>query len=192
MKTPRGERKLGLPRKPPVGRARFGLVVALVSGCAIGPGVPASEPAFVGSTGPAGTADGSSIGANTLGEGSVSGIVRNSESGAPLDAALVVLSSSALQGQRETQTNASGLYAFRDLPPGTYTVQVLSGVADVSKVTTLPKGAKFRANFSLNPDDDWIVCRLPGIRYRPMDESLMSVDETEARLRGLPKIRRGL
>ena len=123
---------------------------------------------------------------------SISGHVVDQDTREPLANALVVLQSTALQGTRETQTNDKGLYAFRDLPPGTYTIQVLYRQADISKVTTLPTGAKFRANFSLDPDRDGIVCRLPGVRYRPLDESLLSVDDDEARLRGLPRTRRGL
>lgn len=112
----------------------------------------------------------------------------HSETGERVPDALVILQSSSLQGSRETLTNDNGVYAFRDLPAGTYTIQVLSGRAAVAKVTTLPDGAKFRASFTLDPDDDGIVCRLPA-RVRPaLDVSLFSItDVSEARLLGVPR-----
>ncbi|MCX4247965.1 TonB-dependent receptor [Paraliomyxa miuraensis] len=87
--------------------------------------------------------------------GTISGVVTNAGTKEPVEGALVILQCSCLQEARETQTNSNGLYAFRDLPPGTYTVQVLVGQADVSKVATLPSGAKFRANFSIDPDNEF-------------------------------------
>lgn len=70
--------------------------------------------------------------------GVISGRVTHSETKEPIPNALVLLQCSCLQGMRETQTNTHGLYVFRGLPAGTYTIQVLAGVADVSKVVTLP------------------------------------------------------
>lgn len=87
--------------------------------------------------------------------GVISGVVRNEQTNEVLPNALVVLQCTCLDGSREAQTNHNGIYAFRGLPPGTYTVQVLAGTADVSKVTTLPRGAKFRANFSLDPKNEF-------------------------------------
>ena len=87
--------------------------------------------------------------------GTISGVVTDQKSKAKIPNALVILQCSCLQEARETQTNANGLYAFRNLPPGTYTVQVLVGKADVSKITTLPRGAKFRANFSIDPKNEF-------------------------------------
>lgn len=112
----------------------------------------------------------------------------HSKTGDRVPDALVILQSSSLQGTRETMTNDNGLYAFRDLPPGTYTIQVLSGRADVAKVTTLPDGANFRANFKLDPDDDGIVCRLPANVRPALDVSLFSItDAREARLLDVPR-----
>ncbi|MEM9453267.1 MAG: TonB-dependent receptor, partial [Myxococcota bacterium] len=89
--------------------------------------------------------------------GTISGVITNKKTKERLAEALVILQCSCLQGTRETQTNSNGLYAFRDLPPGTYTIQVLSGQADVSKITTLPAGAKFRANFTIDPNNEFTV-----------------------------------
>ena len=88
-------------------------------------------------------------------DGTISGVVTNQKTKEKIKNALVVLQCTCLQGTRETQTNDNGLYAFRDLPPGTYTIQVLVGQADVSKVTTLPRSAKFRANFSVDPANEF-------------------------------------
>jgi hypothetical protein len=88
-------------------------------------------------------------------DGTISGVVTNQKTKEKIKNALVVLQCTCLQGTRETQTNDNGLYAFRDLPPGTYTIQVMVGQADISKVTTLPRSAKFRANFSLDPANEF-------------------------------------
>ncbi|MCX4241953.1 carboxypeptidase-like regulatory domain-containing protein [Paraliomyxa miuraensis] len=69
--------------------------------------------------------------------GVISGRVMNSKTDEPIPHALVVLQCACLSGSRETQTNDEGIYAFRGLPAGTYTIQVLAGQADVSKVVTL-------------------------------------------------------
>jgi protocatechuate 3,4-dioxygenase beta subunit len=71
--------------------------------------------------------------------GVISGVVTHSKTGEPLPGALVILQCSCLRGSRETQTNEEGFYAFRGLPAGTYTVQVLMGNADVVKVLMLPE-----------------------------------------------------
>lgn len=70
--------------------------------------------------------------------GEIAGQIRHSKTGEPIRNALVMLQCACLSSPRETQTNEHGLYAFRGLPAGTYTIQVLVGGADVSKVVTLP------------------------------------------------------
>lgn len=72
------------------------------------------------------------------GTGRISGTVIHSETREPIANALVVLQCTCLAGSRETTTDPRGRYAFARLPPGTYTVQVLAGQADVSKVFELP------------------------------------------------------
>ncbi|MCB9716722.1 MAG: carboxypeptidase regulatory-like domain-containing protein [Myxococcales bacterium] len=88
--------------------------------------------------------------------GSISGRVTNSETKEPIQDALVILQCTCLNGTREAGTSDNGLYRFDRLPPGTYTIQVLAGQADVSKVTTLPAGARFRANFSVDPQQEFL------------------------------------
>jgi hypothetical protein len=86
--------------------------------------------------------------------GVINGTVKNSNDGKPIADALVVLQCSCLNGQQERFTNERGIYSFTDLPQGNYTVQVLAGKANTSKVTELPRGAKFKANFAVNPNQD--------------------------------------
>ncbi len=85
--------------------------------------------------------------------GTIQGVVKDKNTGDAIEGALVVLQCNCLQGEMEATTNARGIYTFNNLPAGQYTVQVLKGQADVSKVTELPAGAKFRANFTIDPDD---------------------------------------
>lgn len=90
-------------------------------------------------------------------DGQMVGKVTHSKTKEPVADAIVILQCSCLQGTRETRTNADGLYMFRDLPPGEYTIQVLSGQADVAKIVRMPRGAKFRANFTIDPEDEFKV-----------------------------------
>jgi len=89
---------------------------------------------------------------STAGSGGViTGVVKNSKSKESIENAVVVLQCSCLSQQRETYTNARGVYRFTNLPQGQYIVQVLAGKASISKSTTLPRNAKFRANFTIDP-----------------------------------------
>ena len=90
-------------------------------------------------------------------KGVINGVVKNSNTNKPIDNAIVVLQCTCLNGQQERMTNGRGIYSFADLPSGNYTIQVLAGKANVSKITQLPRGAKFRANFALNPEQDQVI-----------------------------------
>ncbi|MEX1362389.1 MAG: carboxypeptidase-like regulatory domain-containing protein [Nannocystaceae bacterium] len=174
---------------------RFMLLVVSLAGCASAAGGRGAEPASPGLDPTQAERCGPQAeprpDAAVVRDGSISGVIIDTNRKVRIPNALVVLQSSALQGTRETQTNDQGLYAFRELPPGTYTIHVFAGHADVSKVTTLPDGAHFRANFTLDPQRDPIVCRLPGNYLRQeRDVSLMSIDAQEARLLGTPKTTR--
>ena len=57
-----------------------------------------------------------------------------------------------LEGTRETQTNANGVFVFRDLPTGTYTVQFLHRNDEVVRVIELSEGHHTRLNVSLDPN----------------------------------------
>jgi hypothetical protein len=89
-------------------------------------------------------------------KGVISGAVKTPK-GEAVEGAIVILQCTCLSSTRETNTNASGFYSFQDLPAGQYTVQVLKDKSDVSKVVQLPRGAKFRANFSLNPEQEQVI-----------------------------------
>ncbi len=86
--------------------------------------------------------------------GGISGVVRHSKTKAPVAQALVVIQCTCLAKRRETYTNANGLYSFRDLPPGAYTVQVLAGESDVTKHLELDREERLRAGFTLDPSRD--------------------------------------
>ena len=73
------------------------------------------------------------------------------KSGQKISGALVIIQCTCLQGAREVMTNADGLYTFRNLPQGKYTVQVLYQDANVNKTMDVPPGAKLRANFQIDP-----------------------------------------
>ena len=91
--------------------------------------------------------------AQAASDGSISGVVTDMNNREKIEGAVVILQCSCLQGNRETMTNADGIYAFRNLPTGAYTIQVLYAQADMAKVTTLPRGKKINANFSIDPKD---------------------------------------
>lgn len=96
---------------------------------------------MVGMVGTLGWLFGASLAAAAPGghEGVISGEIRHAKTGDPIHNALVILQCTCLVGSRETATNEQGRYAFVGLPAGTYTIQVLVGSADVSKVVTLPE-----------------------------------------------------
>jgi hypothetical protein len=71
------------------------------------------------------------------------GRVRNRKTEAPIEGALVVLQCACLAQSRETFTDEGGSYRFSRLPAGRYTVMVLVGNADVSKVITVGPPAAF-------------------------------------------------
>ena len=87
----------------------------------------------------------------------ISGVVTDTKTGEKISGALVILQCSCLQGQREMQTNADGVYAFRNLPQGKYTVQVLFGQANMNKSMDVPAGAKYRANFAIDPNNKFRI-----------------------------------
>ncbi len=95
--------------------------------------------------------------AHAASDGSIGGAVTDKNTGERIGDAIVVLQCACLQGTLETNTNADGIYIFKNLPTGTYTVQVLHGQADVSKTTVLPRGEKFTANFSIDPQNEFII-----------------------------------
>lgn len=88
--------------------------------------------------------------ADANGRSEVLGIVRDTETGEASEGALVILQCSCLQGVREVVADAGGVYRFRDLPPGKYTVQVLFRQANVNRSFDLGPGLRARVNFRLD------------------------------------------
>lgn len=86
-----------------------------------------------------------------IGRGSIKGVVVDDERREPIANALIVLQCSCLAGSQERMTTDRGTYAFEDLPSGVYTVQVLAGTSDVSKIVDLSSGAATAANFRVDP-----------------------------------------
>lgn len=67
----------------------------------------------------------------------LAGTVRDPQGGQPIPQALVVLQCACMPQMREAQTNDDGQYRFSELPAGQYTVTVLAGYADVTKIVVL-------------------------------------------------------
>lgn len=82
----------------------------------------------------------------------VVGSVVSHEDGKPSANAIVVLQCECLQGPRETQTNADGLFAFRDLPPGEYTAQALLGAGEASRRFEVRRASKVMVKFSVSTE----------------------------------------
>lgn len=83
----------------------------------------------------------------------ITGLIVDSRTGDLIDGALVVLQCTCLEGIRESQSNRDGQYRFEDLPAGSYTVQVLYGRADSSRIFTLDRGLRARVHFRIDPKD---------------------------------------
>jgi hypothetical protein len=125
-------------------RLAAGLLVVALAGCAT-PMPESSNPPLEMAVRVAGSG------------GAINGMIKHSEQGYPAAGAIVVLQSTALPSHFEVMTDERGIYSFEGLPPGNYTIQVLYGKANSSKIVQLPTDARFRANFSLDPEQDHIV-----------------------------------
>jgi hypothetical protein len=86
----------------------------------------------------------------------IKGIVKDQNSGKPIEGALVIVQCACLQGPVETTTSADGLYVLKNLPPGNYTVQVLSGEGTFTEALTT-KGGVSRLDFRLDAATGRIV-----------------------------------
>ena len=72
------------------------------------------------------------------------GLVIDGQTHQPVQNAVVVLQCDCIDGVFEKSTNATGAFGFRDLAPGTYTVQVLFGTYDRSVVVKVEPGRRTR------------------------------------------------
>jgi hypothetical protein len=144
-----------------------GVVVMALAGCATPAASEATiEPEFI------------EVGAVGSG-GVISGIVRD-RAGAPVENAVVVLHSVALTQQIERLTNERGIYSFNELPPGNYTIQVFAGKANVSKIVDLPEDARYRAHFSVDPEQDMMLGMV--VLERPMIDTTSASSTYSSRM----------
>jgi hypothetical protein len=107
--------------------------------------------------------------AHAADDSAITGVVLDAKSNAPVRSAIVIVECTCLQERIETTTNESGLYVVKGLPSGPYTVHVLKGKAQVDKKFDLPRAVKYRANFTIDPDDDKtiiVVVRKPAVDSR--------------------------
>src|SRR4051812_47544056 len=85
-----------------------------------------------------------SLAASSHAQGVQTGTLRGAVTdpqGQSVPGATVTISSPALQGQRTTTSDTEGVYVFRALPPGSYTVNFsLTGFATVDRRTDVPLG----------------------------------------------------
>jgi hypothetical protein len=95
--------------------------------------------------------------ADADGRSEVLGLVRDTKTGETSEGALVILQCSCLQGTREAVADAGGVYRFRNLPPGKYTVQVLFRQANVSRSFDLKPGMRARVDFRLDVNMEVII-----------------------------------
>lgn len=145
-----------------------GLIVMALAGCA----TPGTDTVL--------SPDAIEIGLPDVGA-SISGEVRGPD-GVPLANAYVIVQSTALVEQRERLTNERGAFGFDDLPPGNYTIQVLAGNADVSKIVELPKDARYRANFSVNPEEEGRLMGAMVVVEHPMIDTSSAASSYSSRM----------
>src|SRR6184192_767775 len=83
--------------------------------------------------------------------GTIRGAVRD-EQGLAVPGVTVTATSPALQGPRTQVTDATGGFAFPNLPPGAYSVSFeLSGFATVKRQTNVALGLVVEQNVTLRP-----------------------------------------
>jgi hypothetical protein len=82
--------------------------------------------------------------------GILSGVVKDPD-GLPLPGATITVTSPALQGSRETVTDAIGAYILRGLPPGRYEVVTqFTGTTDVKQTVEVPLGGVAQLDTTMN------------------------------------------
>lgn len=81
----------------------------------------------------------------------ISGRVDDRATGRPIADARVLLSCSCLLLPQTVETAEDGTYFVGDLPPGDYSVQTVHGAGHVTQKFAVPPGARFAANFAVDP-----------------------------------------
>ena len=82
--------------------------------------------------------------------GTIRGTVKDQQ-GLALPGATITATSPALQGDRTVVTDTDGVYLFRDIPPGTYSLKVeMSGMASVQKTADVPLGGVSQIDITMS------------------------------------------
>jgi hypothetical protein len=125
--------------------------------------------------------------------GSINGTIVN-ESGASVGNAEVTISSPAIQGDRTTTTNSAGFFTARLLPPGQYTVTIMSpGLQPAVISTRVGVGETVPLDVTLRPGDVMAEEITVHGRVSPLEapETRQSFDYTEE-VEELPIINRNI
>jgi hypothetical protein len=85
----------------------------------------------------------------------LTGVVRQPETGEPIEGAVVIVTGNALQGERTMTTDETGLYRIPDLPPGIYQVTVMHPDSPTRRREDiqLRAGLTARIDFILRPTE---------------------------------------
>lgn len=111
--------------------------------------------------------------------GRVSGVITHAQTRGRITDATVTLECDCLDAPISLPISPQGIYTRPELGPGNYSLTVESGLATVIKRFELPKGARFRANFTIDPDTP--QRREVTIRTMPIDRSRRSLHSTSWR-----------
>ncbi|MBV1861625.1 MAG: carboxypeptidase-like regulatory domain-containing protein [Nannocystaceae bacterium] len=90
---------------------------------------------------------GASEGATTI-----KGVVYDADTGDPLHGTVLLLDCDCIEGQQETRTNTSGIFAFSGLPAGTYAIRVVHMNGDVTKSVSLEADHTVRLRFVVSTE----------------------------------------
>jgi hypothetical protein len=117
--------------------------------------------------------------------GGIAGVVENSASSEPLANAIVLLEGGgAPSTTRETTTDSAGRFMIRDVPAGTYSLRVLYGEDDVTRIVVHDGATGVRANFSIDPLARPLLCCCCRVDPYPIDRSLLDDDAASRLLHG--------
>ena len=113
-------------------------------------------------------------------QGAVSGVVSDPVLDMAVAGATVTLSCECLSQPLTVRTNVRGIYAFQELPAGSYELHAEAGLDSMTRAFELPERAKFRANFGLNTTGAEII-EISTEPDPPRDWSiLVDIDEAKA------------
>jgi len=85
-------------------------------------------------------------------DGVLTGVIRDPGSGQTVEGAVVIVTGDKLQGERTMVTDSNGLYRIPNLPPGSYTIQVVhqdSGAGKKREGLKMRAGNTTRVDFTL-------------------------------------------